>query len=187
MAMRKLYDLAYEIDGDNVTLEQDVGDGQVNAIYLQRLHLRHLAEELGLIALAGAQRQREVTILQRRIHTLTDKLYDLVNHSGRKDVRDRSSSGEYLIADIDSAFELAVEFATDLIGSPPACEVQEPESIKSVASVTTHSVTSLRHNAETKRNANAERQARYRQRKKADNGNCREIPPTGPRHQTPGG
>ncbi|GIK45989.1 MAG: hypothetical protein BroJett012_18920 [Betaproteobacteria bacterium] len=42
--------LDYEVDGDLIHLEQNDGSGNIDRITLHRLHLRHLAEECGLLA-----------------------------------------------------------------------------------------------------------------------------------------
>lgn len=42
--------LDYEVYGDLIHLEQNDGSGNVDAITLHRIHLRHLAEECGLLA-----------------------------------------------------------------------------------------------------------------------------------------
>lgn len=46
--MTNIPDLSFKIDGDLIRLEQNDGSGNVDAITLHRIHLRHLAEECGL-------------------------------------------------------------------------------------------------------------------------------------------
>lgn len=50
MAMIKIQDIAFEIDGDLVNIEQDAGCGEVHYVQLHRLHLQHLAEKMGMVA-----------------------------------------------------------------------------------------------------------------------------------------
>ena len=51
--MEKIYDIAYEIDGDTINLEQDIGHGEVHSVALHRIHLQLLAEKMGLLGKAG--------------------------------------------------------------------------------------------------------------------------------------
>lgn len=48
MALTKIYGMAYEVDGDQITIEQDVGCGETSAVYLNRIHLELLAQEAGV-------------------------------------------------------------------------------------------------------------------------------------------
>lgn len=47
--MEKIYDLAFEIEGENIRLEQDAGIGEIHVIDLHMIHLRLLAERAGLL------------------------------------------------------------------------------------------------------------------------------------------
>jgi hypothetical protein len=75
--MTKLYDLAFEINGDTINLEQDMGCGEVSRIDLHPMHLRLLCAEAGLFK-GDADAWREVEKLSRRIRLLTDR----INHLG---------------------------------------------------------------------------------------------------------
>jgi hypothetical protein len=48
--MTNIPDLSFKIDGDLIRLEQNDGAGNIDRITLHRIHLRHLAEEGGLLA-----------------------------------------------------------------------------------------------------------------------------------------
>jgi len=61
--MNHIPDLAFKIEGDLITLEQNDGNGNVDRIVLHRLHLRHLSEKTG-IALPGSQYQQERALLR---------------------------------------------------------------------------------------------------------------------------
>lgn len=49
MTMEKIPDLAFEIDGDSINLEQDAGCGDVDRVTLHRIQLLHLAQRMGLV------------------------------------------------------------------------------------------------------------------------------------------
>lgn len=49
MAMTRLYDLAYEVDGEQIHLEQSAS-GEVIYLTLHRSQLAHLAVVMGLLA-----------------------------------------------------------------------------------------------------------------------------------------
>lgn len=49
MTMESIPDLAFEIDGDQINLEQDAGLGDVDRVTLHRIHLLHLAKRVGLV------------------------------------------------------------------------------------------------------------------------------------------
>jgi hypothetical protein len=48
--MTKIFDLNFEIDGDNIRLEQDAGIGEVHTVDLHLCQLRLLAERTGLLS-----------------------------------------------------------------------------------------------------------------------------------------
>lgn len=50
MPLTNIPDLAFEIDGDLIRLRQDAGCGEEHIVDLHPLHLRHLAEQAGLLA-----------------------------------------------------------------------------------------------------------------------------------------
>jgi len=52
--MTKIFDLNFEIDGDNIRLEQDAGIGEVHTVDLHLCQLRLLAERTGLLSPAPA-------------------------------------------------------------------------------------------------------------------------------------
>lgn len=110
----KLYDLTFEIDGDNIELEQDMGCGDVARITLHRIHLRHLAEQADLIpATAHVNPDAVIARLGRQIRTLADRINHLddciweVARAGREDLDHECT---YSLA----TWELATEFVADL-------------------------------------------------------------------------
>lgn len=112
--LTKLWDLAFEIDGDDISLEQDMGCGEVAAISLHRVHLRHLAEEAGLIsASAHADVDRTIARLSRQLRCLRDRitqLDDWLHLAEQKGHEDLSLECTYSMA----TREMATEFCADL-------------------------------------------------------------------------
>lgn len=45
-----MYQVNMSVDGDAITLEQDIGCGEMHAIYLHRDQFRIIAERLGVLA-----------------------------------------------------------------------------------------------------------------------------------------
>lgn len=93
--MTKIDDLAFEIEGDKVTLEQDAGCGEVHMVTLHAIHLRHLAESMGMVKTveaSGAELMRDMARYQRALLMLRDQaehlysmMVDLVN-CGHNDI-----------------------------------------------------------------------------------------------------
>lgn len=46
MTMTKIYDLAYEVDGDNINLSQ--GDVEPSYVVLHKIHLKHLSKLMNI-------------------------------------------------------------------------------------------------------------------------------------------
>ncbi|MBA3773996.1 MAG: hypothetical protein H0X13_16345 [Ramlibacter sp.] len=112
--MTKIYDLAYEVNGDTINLEQDLGCGEVDRITLHPIHLRLLAECTGLLA-PGSSTGRDLTIawlcrqmriLYERINRLDDWLHEHSDHEHA----DLSYEMTYSFA----TWELAHEFVQQL-------------------------------------------------------------------------
>ncbi|NML43511.1 hypothetical protein HHL11_07110 [Ramlibacter sp. G-1-2-2] len=112
--LTKIYDVAFEIDGDSIELEQDCGIGEVASITLHRIHLRHLAEQAGLILASAHQNPdaaiarltRQLRTLQARIKHLDECLWAVAS-AGREDLDHETT---YSLATL----ELADEFIADL-------------------------------------------------------------------------
>lgn len=115
--MIKIYDLAYEIDGDAIELEQGAGCGDVSRITLHPIHLRMLAEKTGLLAPsmnidAGrtiARLSRQMRLLLDRINTLDDWL----NQAAQRGHEDLAEETTYSFA----TWEMANEFCKELPGN----------------------------------------------------------------------
>lgn len=136
MPLVKLADLAFEIDRDTITLEQDAGTGEVHYVTLHQLQLRMLAEQAGILpardgkchseAMAHAW-QAQATRLARQLRTLSERIDRQhtqllwVAEKGRECVDEECAYAE-------ATYELAQEFVADL---PPT--MQEPSDTPAVA------------------------------------------------------
>jgi hypothetical protein len=118
--LEKIYDVAFGIDGDTIDLEQDMGCGEVHRITLHHIHLRHLAEQAGLIAGSAhaepdavvARLVRQLRLLHTRIKHLDECLWAVAGN-GREDLdHECNFSGATL--------DLADEFVADLPVTPAA-------------------------------------------------------------------
>lgn len=76
MAMSKMYDLAWEVNGEQITLEQDAGIGEVVRMDLHPAHVRLLATECGLLQ-GDLNAWRRVATLERRLCVLRDRVAEL--------------------------------------------------------------------------------------------------------------
>lgn len=110
--MTKIYDLAYEINGDTINLEQDLGCGEVSRVDLHPMHLRLLCAEAGLFR-GDADAWREVEKLSRRVRLLAHRIEHLgeyLNLYSDSAHADLSYEQTYATATAD----LAAEFVADL-------------------------------------------------------------------------
>lgn len=113
MQMTKIFDIAYEVGGDSVLLEQDMGCGEVHRIELHMIHLRLLAEKTGLVPAVDPDAERTIARLCRQMRLLferIDTLHDwLVNHSDHK-----HADLSYELSHSRATWDLANEFCADL-------------------------------------------------------------------------
>lgn len=126
MPLTKLLDLAFEIDGDTINLEQDAGAGEVHYVTLHSLHLRMLAEQAGLLpardgnchsdSMANAW-QAQATRLARQLRRLSERIDKqhtqllYIAEKGRECVDEECAYAE-------ASYELAKEFVGDLDALP---------------------------------------------------------------------
>lgn len=100
-----------DADGRLIMLEQD-SCGNISSVAIHPVHVRHLAEKLGLTHLADPTAQRTIASLTRRIRVLADRiesLHDfLINHSDTKHA-DLTWEQTYSKATLDSADEFIAE------------------------------------------------------------------------------
>jgi hypothetical protein len=74
--MKKIFDMAYEVDGNCINIEQDAGFGEVNRVSLHPIHLRLLATEAGLMK-GDEDAWRRVEALERRLLRLRNRVETL--------------------------------------------------------------------------------------------------------------
>lgn len=107
-----------EIGEGLILLEQDDGCGNVDRIALHPIHLRYLAEIMGLIERSDPTALRTIATLQRRMLVLRDRidhLDDWLAHYSDSRHADLSYEQTYACATSD----IAAEFCADLVGTPP--------------------------------------------------------------------
>jgi hypothetical protein len=76
MPFTKILDMAYEVNGDHITIEQDAGCGEIDTVSLHAIHVRLIAGEMGMLRGTPDESQR-VEALQRRLHVLRDRIQEL--------------------------------------------------------------------------------------------------------------
>jgi hypothetical protein len=129
--MEKIYDLAFEIDGDSISLEQDAGCGEVDRVTLHAIHVRMLAEKTGLLPPAppvNVDADRTIARLQRQLlvlHSRIDHLDDMIRAAAAKGHEDLELESCYAYA----TWELAREFVEGLTDADaPATADETPET-----------------------------------------------------------
>lgn len=126
MTMTKIYDIAYEIDGNNINLEQGIGCGEVTSICLHRIHLQHIAGQLGIPTLDAS-----AATIKRRFQTVADRLEALASTQHyREDILDRCSIGLEFITELDAICDLAGEFLEDLDDPLNTDRMNQPDETK---------------------------------------------------------
>jgi hypothetical protein len=79
MTMTKIYDLAYEVDGENINLSQ--GDVEPSYVVLHKIHLKHLSEVMNI----KADEKEPSPMLVDCLYKLRDdarELYEFLNSVG---------------------------------------------------------------------------------------------------------
>jgi hypothetical protein len=104
---------ADEDNGESlITLVQDDACGNIDTVILHPIHVRYLAEHMGLLELADQQSQKTIVALKRRLETLFDRIdfmHDwLCNHSDTRHA-DLEFEQTYATATVDIAYELLRE------------------------------------------------------------------------------
>lgn len=110
MTMTTIPDIKYEIDGDTINLEQDIGCGEVHSVSLHRIHFDHIASKLGVpsLTITAETIKRRLEIIESRINALAD-----AEHY-RKEIIERCGSGIEFIIELDAVCALATEFLADI-------------------------------------------------------------------------
>jgi hypothetical protein len=111
MQMEKLYDLAWAIEGNTINLEQDCGSGEVHRIDLHPMHVRMLAQRLGMFNGDG-DAWRRVATLERRMRLLLariDRLDTLLLNAAARGHEGLEAETIYSGATLDLATEFCAE------------------------------------------------------------------------------
>jgi hypothetical protein len=124
--LTKIFDMSYEVDGDQITIEQDTGCGEVNSVYLHPIHLRLICAELGLFK-GDTDAWREVEKLSRRVRLLqarAEHLTEYLHEFSDSDHADLTYERTFAQATAD----LATEFVLDLPQSVRMDEGQDADA-----------------------------------------------------------
>jgi hypothetical protein len=120
MQLEKMFDLAWGIDGNTISLEQDCGIGEVHRIDLHSIHVRLLASELGMFK-GDEDAWRRVSTLERRMRMLLariDRLDTLLLSAAERGHENLETETIYSAATLD----LAEEFCAELGVTEPALQ-----------------------------------------------------------------
>ena len=105
-------ELAHSDDGCQIMLEQD-SCGNIDRVEIHAIHVRHLAEKLGLTNLADPHAQRTIASLTRRIRVLADRIDSLHDHlMNFSDTRHADFTWEQTYS--KATLDIADEFCADL-------------------------------------------------------------------------
>ena len=125
-------DLKIEVmtDAENdglILLEQSDG-GNIDRVAIHPIHVRYLAEKMGLIETSDPTARKTIAALTRRLLALEGRIvhmaYWLTNHSDSKHA-DLSYEQEYALATSD----IAAEFCADLVDTEPPAMTPAPTPI----------------------------------------------------------
>lgn len=121
--------------GSLILLEQD-SCGNIDRVAIHPIHLRYMAEKMGLIETSDPTAHKTIAMLTRRLLLLRDRMDNLhnylVNHSDHKHA-DLSYEVTYATACVDLADEFCAELDDTL--APPSNAIQNPVTPKPPASV----------------------------------------------------
>lgn len=96
-----------------VLLQQDDGNGTVDMVSLHPIHLRLMAEKMGLVKTSDPQTLKTIATLTRRLHTLRERCGHLaywLNQLSDSEHADLSYEQVYAAATADMAQEFCADF-----------------------------------------------------------------------------
>ncbi|HET7831814.1 MAG TPA: hypothetical protein VFK88_02505 [Gallionella sp.] len=108
MVMTIIPDIAYEIDGDDINLEQDAGLGEVNRITMHRMHLDLLAKQMGM-----PQPEPRIATLERRLRWLRDR-FEECHAVLPSDMHERCPEASEFSIWLQASIDVANEYCDDL-------------------------------------------------------------------------
>lgn len=108
--MNQIPNIAYEIKGDVIQLQQDDGSEGVSNISLHRIHFDHIASKLGIpiLTITAETIRRRFEIVEARINALA-----IAEHY-RNEIIERCGSGIEFFTELDAVCEIASEFLNDI-------------------------------------------------------------------------
>jgi hypothetical protein len=123
-------ELMTEGESDGLILLEQSSGGNIDRVAVHPIHIRHMAEKMGLIETNDPTARKTIAILARRMLALNDRIihmaYWLTNHSDSKHA-DLSYEQEYALATSDIAAEFCaelVETETPMMTPTPAPTVK---------------------------------------------------------------
>lgn len=108
--MNQIPDIAYEIKGEMIQLQQDAGSEGVSYISLHRIHFDHIASKLGIpsLTITAETIRRRFEVVEARINALAN-----AEHY-RSEIIERCGSGIEFITELDVLCAIASEFLNDI-------------------------------------------------------------------------
>lgn len=133
MALEKIYDMAWEIEGGQALIEQDSGCGETDRVVLHPIHVRLIASEMGLLE-GNADAWSRVETLERRLRILCERIGELDSRLWSVPVFPPGSKNDD--PDLwysDATLTIAQEFCADLAPSTAPRATSEPAAPKRAA------------------------------------------------------
>ena len=120
-------ELMTDEQGSLIILEQD-SCGNVDRVAIHPIHIRHMAEKMGLIEANDPTARKTIATLTRRLLVLNGRIdhlaYWLTHHSDSKHA-DLSYEQDYAIATADIAAEFCFELESNNVNALPKTQVSE--------------------------------------------------------------
>jgi hypothetical protein len=118
-----------------ILLEQDNG-GNVDRVAIHPLHLRYMAEKMGLVKSSDPQAQKSIATLQRRMLLLRDRIEHLRHwlcNLSDSEHADLTYEQSHIGGTADMADEFCADFADKELsgGAPAPGEAETPASLQS--------------------------------------------------------
>jgi hypothetical protein len=115
-------------ESDGLILLEQSNGGNIDRVAIHPIHIRHMAEKMGLIKTSDPTARKTIAALTRRLLALEGRIvhmaYWLTNHSDSKHA-DLSYEQEYALATSD----IAAEFCADLVDTEPPAMSPAPTPI----------------------------------------------------------
>jgi hypothetical protein len=117
-------------NGHLFLLEQD-GGGNIHRVAIHAIHIRLLAEKMGLVQTSDPQAAKAIATLQRRMTALRDRIEFLqgylANHSDHEHA-DLTFEMTYATATLDLADEFCLEFEEQQCNGQSPSAISQPDA-----------------------------------------------------------